>query len=186
MDQTAPSRHVQARGAVVVAQIGWGHLAKFARPGTLSSELQNPNSVSGRRGTGSRSGPTHRRDKTSCPWAYVSIRLMACFRAETSPNGVHRARWSHLDAYKSMRLATMLAGSHRAPASPVNPNLSDRLKSCSNAATVGARVSCCPAIRRRVGVRRSWDGSRNGARRGRSLDRRRCCPAAQVTPVIGM
>jgi hypothetical protein len=149
MDQSAPSRHVQARGAVVVAQIGWGHLAKFARPGTLSSELRNPNSVSGRRGTGSRSGPTHRRDKTSCPWAYVSIRLMACFRAETSPNGVHRARWSHLDAYKSMRRAPMLAGSHRAPGSPVSPNLSDRLKSCSNAAAVGARVSCCPAIRRR-------------------------------------
>ena len=149
MDQSAPSRHVQARGAVLVAQIGWGHLAKFARPGTLSSELRNPNSVSGRRDTGSRSGPTHRRDKTSCPWAYVSIRLMACFRAETSPNGVHRARWSHLDAYKSMRRAPMLAGSHRTPGSPVNPNLSDRPKSCPNAAAVGARVSCCPAIRRR-------------------------------------
>ena len=177
MDQSAPSRHVQARGAVLVAQIGWGHLAKFARPGTLSSELRNPNSVSGRRGTGSGSGPTHRRDKSSCPWAYVSIRLMACFRAETSPNGVHRARWSHLDAHKSMRLAPMLAGSHRTPGSPVNPNLSDRPKSCSNAAAVGARVSCCPAIRRRVGVPRSWDGSRIGARRGRSLDRP-CCPAA--------
>ena len=177
MDQSAPSRHVQARGAVLVAQIGWGHLAKFARPGTLSSELRNPNSVSGRRGTGSRSGPTHRRDKTSCSWAYVSIRLMACFRAETSPNGVHRARWSHLDADKSMRLAPMLAGSHRTPGSPVNPNLIDRPKSCSNAAAVGARVSCCPAIRRRVGVPRSWDGSRIGARRGRSLDRP-CCPAA--------
>ena len=177
MDQSAPSRHVQARGAVLVAQIGWGHLAKFARPGTLSSELRNPNSVSGRRDTGSRSGPTHRRDKTSCPWAYVSIRLMACFRAETSPNGVHRARWSHLDAYKSMRLAPVLAGSHRTPGSPVNPNLSDRPKSCPNAAAVGARVSCCPAIRRRVGVPRSWDGSRIGARRGRSLDRS-CCPAA--------